>query len=123
AARAALPPSVAHGDAAFNLGRMALLVAGLADHRRLAPEAAHDRLHQPYRAALFPESSALIDGLVSAGALCACWSGAGPSILAVCTSASAPAVQSAGEALLRGLAVPGRCLQVAADTAGLVVAG
>jgi homoserine kinase len=120
-ARAALPPSIAHGDAGFNLGRMGLLLAGLADHRLLVGEATEDRLHQPYRTPLFPESAALLAGLRSAGALAACWSGAGPSLLAMCAADSAGDVQRAGERLLAEAGVAGRSLPIAPDLHGLVV--
>ncbi|HEX2849202.1 MAG TPA: homoserine kinase [Acidimicrobiales bacterium] len=120
-ARAALPAQIAHADAAFNLGRMGLLLVGLADHRRLVHEATEDRLHQPYRTALFPESPALLAGLRDAGALASCWSGAGPTLLALCASASAPAVRAAGESLLAEHGVAGRALQLDADRVGLVV--
>jgi homoserine kinase len=120
-ARSALPATVAHGDAAFNLGRMGLLLAGLADHRHLVAEATDDRLHQPQRTRLFPESTALLHGLRDAGALAASWSGAGPSLLAVCTNDSAAAVQHAGERLLGDHRVPGRSLLLAPDLRGLVV--
>lgn len=120
-ARAALPATIPHGDAGFNLGRMGLLLAGLADHRRLVAEAMEDRLHQPHRSSLFPEAVALLDGLREAGALASAWSGAGPSLLAVCTSDSVDAVQHAGERLLADQGVAGRALRLAADLDGLVV--
>ena len=53
-ARQALPAEVSRESAAFNLSRMALLMAGMADCRLLIPEAAEDRLHQDYRSPLFP---------------------------------------------------------------------
>lgn len=120
-ARAALPSAVAHADAAFNLGRMGLLVAGLADARLLVPAATEDRLHQPHRTPLFPESPALLAGLVDAGARAACWSGAGPTLLAVCTTSAADGVRTRGDELLRELGVPGRALVLPPDTDGLVV--
>lgn len=120
-ARGALPAAVPHADAAFNLGRMGLLLAGLADHRLLVSQAMDDRLHQNQRGALFPESRALIDDLVAAGALAAAWSGAGPSLLAVCTRDSAAAVQRAGERALRAHDVAGTSIQLGADLTGLVV--
>jgi homoserine kinase len=120
-ARAVLPDRVPHRDAAFNLGRMGLLLAGLADHRLLVPEATEDRLHQHQRAALFPQSGVLLAGLVEAGALASCWSGAGPSVLAFCTSDRAGALRDAGERLLAETAVAGRALRLAADLRGLAV--
>lgn len=120
-ARAALPTHLPHGDAAFNLGRLGLVVAGLADHRKLIREATDDRLHQPHRARLFPESAPLMAGLVDAGALASCWSGAGPSLLAICRQGSAEAVREAGESLLADHRVAGRALLLEVDRDGLVV--
>ncbi len=120
-ARAALPSSLPYGDASFNLGRMGVLLAGLADHQRLVPEAMDDRLHQRQRTPLFPESAPLLAGLRDAGALASAWSGAGPSLLAVCTRDSVDAVQRAGERLLEHHGVVGRSLPLAPDLRGLVV--
>lgn len=120
-ARAALPAVVPHADAAANLSRMGLLVAGLADARMLRPAATEDRLHQPYRAQLFPEANDLMFGLVRAGALASCWSGAGPTILGICDAATAGDVRAAGEALLQELGIAGRAIDLAADDDGLVV--
>lgn len=122
-ARRALPATVPHADAAFNLGRLGLLVAGLADRRLLVRQAAEDRLHQAQRAPLFPEAAALLDGLVEAGALASCWSGAGPSLLAVCDAAGAEDVRARGDELLAAAGVPGRALRLAPDLDGLVVDG
>ena len=60
--------------------------------RLLMPEAGDDRLHQDARAALFPEAPALLAGLARPGRLTSCWSGAGPSLLAVCASDAAAGV-------------------------------
>lgn len=120
-ARAALPDSLTYAEATFNLGRLAILLPGLADHRQLVAEAMDDRLHQRQRTPLFPESAPILAGLRDAGALATAWSGAGPSLLAVCTTSSAPAVQAAGEALLVEHAVDGRVLHLAPDREGLVV--
>jgi homoserine kinase len=120
-AREALPASVPHADAGFNLGRMGLLIAGLGDHRRLIAAAAEDRLHQRYRAPLFPESEILLSGLVEAGALAACWSGAGPSILGICTSGAASRVAEAGAKLLAEVGLTGQVLQLAPDYEGVTI--
>ena len=120
-ARGALPSSVPHGDASFNLGRLALLVAGLADHSRLPRAAFEDRLHQPYRASLYPEAASVMAALVEGGALGSCWSGAGPTLLAVATDDSLSSVVAAGEDALASVGLAGRVLEVAPDTDGVVV--
>jgi homoserine kinase len=81
-ARAALPASVPIGDAAFNVAHAAMLVLGLCggDWDLIAGGLA-DRLHQPYRAHLFPRSAELLAQAESLGALGATISGAGPTVL------------------------------------------
>ncbi len=51
-ARAVLPEFVPHYDAAFNVGRAALLVAALAGAPERLFAATEDRLHQSYRASV-----------------------------------------------------------------------
>lgn len=74
-ARQLLPPEVSRESAAFNLSRLALLLAGLADSRLLEPEATEDRLHQDYRSPLFPAAPRLLATMAASGALAVCWSG------------------------------------------------
>jgi homoserine kinase len=121
AARAALPGQVPHVDAAFNLGRVGLLVAGLADHRMLVPAATEDRLHQDQRAVLFPQAPAILAGLRASGALGACWSGAGPTLLAITSVTSVDAVLAAGRRLLADHGVAGRVRDLAPDLEGVTV--
>lgn len=82
-ARTLLPPTVAHPDATFNAARAALLVTALTGHPGQLLEATEDRLHQPYRAPAMPESAHLVHELRAAG-VPAVFSGAGPSVLALC---------------------------------------
>lgn len=121
AAREVLAPTVNRSDAVFNLGRTALLIAGLADRRALVPAAGDDRLHQDARAVLFPESRPILAGLRRSGALTSFWSGAGTTLLAVCERASAGAVADAGERLLGEQAVEGRVLILEADREGITL--
>jgi homoserine kinase len=81
-ARAALPASVPHADAAFNAGRSALLVHALTQAPDLLFPATEDRLHQGYRAEAMPGTASLVAGLRSVG-VAAVVSGAGPSVLAL----------------------------------------
>lgn len=123
AARAALPAQVSHTDASFNLGRMGLLVAGLADREQLIAAACEDRLHQDARAALFPEAPALLSGLREAGAIASCWSGAGPTLLAICARESAESVKIAAKALMSEADLPGEIHRLEADLEGITVSG
>lgn len=120
-ARRVLPGVVQRTDAAFNLGRLGLLLAGLEDHRHLVPAATEDRLHEPYRRALFPESTALCAALRDAGALATCWSGAGPTVLGITAATDAVAVADAGRAALAAASLSGRVMVLEPDQEGLVV--
>jgi homoserine kinase len=81
-ARQLLPRQVPLEDAVFNVGRAALLVAGLANGQKEVLRAAtEDRLHQPPRSVLFPAMPAMFEAALEAGALAACLSGAGSTIL------------------------------------------
>jgi homoserine kinase len=120
-ARQALPTQVSRESAAFNLSRMALLIAGLADSRVLVSEATEDRLHQDYRSPLFPAAPKLLAGMSEGGALAVCWSGAGPSLLGITRATDAPSVKLAAEAALLEADIPGQVLVLRADLDGLVL--
>lgn len=120
-ARKALPAQIAREDAVFNLSRMSLLLAGLADHRFLTHEATEDRLHQSYRTSLFPESLDILRVLDEAGARASCWSGAGPSLLAICGPDEAQGVRAAAETALETFGVEGKVSVLRADRRGLVI--
>lgn len=79
-ARAVLPRTVAHADAAANSARAALLVHALTSDASLLFDATQDFLHQRYRAEVMPEAAGLLRRLRAAG-LAAVLSGAGPSVL------------------------------------------
>ena len=81
-ARAALPATVPHADAARNAGRSALLVHALTTDPELLFAATEDRLHQDYRAAGMPGTADLLARLRVAG-VAAVVSGAGPTVLAL----------------------------------------
>ncbi len=84
-ARAALPAEVPMADAAFNVAHGALLTLGLAQgDLDLVARGLADRLHQPYRAHLYPRSAELLEEAADMGALGATISGAGPTVLVWC---------------------------------------
>jgi len=120
-ARQALPSEVSRESAAFNLSRMALLIAGLADSRLLIGEATEDRLHQDYRSPLFPAAPKLLAGMAEGGALAVCWSGAGPSLLGICQGTEAHKVQAAAQDALAAAGIAGEVLILHPDMHGLVV--
>ncbi len=120
-ARRVLPETVPRADAIFNLQHLALLIAGLADRSTFTPHSMGDTMHQRWREPLFPESAEIIASLYAAGALGACWSGAGPTLLAIATPATVATVGDAGRAALRESGVDGVVLELEADHSGLVV--
>ena len=81
-ARKALPEQVPMADAVANVARGALLTLGLSTGDfGLIGKGLADRLHQPYRAHLFPRSAELLERAVELGAIGATISGAGPTVL------------------------------------------
>jgi homoserine kinase len=84
-ARAALPEAVPIKDAVFNVAHGALLMLGLGTGDwDLIAEGLDDRIHQPYRAHLYPRSADLVEQARHVGALGATFSGAGPAVLVWC---------------------------------------
>jgi homoserine kinase len=82
-ARAVLPADIPVHDVVANISRGALLAVALRDRREdLLAVAMQDRLHQPYRASIFPHLEPVIEAALAAGAAGASLSGAGPTVLA-----------------------------------------
>ena len=95
-ARAALPAQVPLSDAVYNTAHGALLMLGLATGElELVARGLGDRLHQPYRAHLYPRSAELVAGATALGALGATISGAGPTVLVWVERAAAAEVARA----------------------------
>jgi homoserine kinase len=86
ASRAALPKSISHSDAVFNLQRSALFLAALDAHRYdLLADAMQDRLHQPYRMELIPGLAEVLAMPRIRGMLGVALSGSGPTVIALAT--------------------------------------
>jgi homoserine kinase len=84
-ARSAVPAEIPLGDAVFNIAHTAMLMLGLAGGDwDLIGAGLRDRLHQPFRAELYPRSASLLERATTFGALGATISGAGPSVLVWC---------------------------------------
>lgn len=114
-ARRLLPDQITFEDAAFNVGRTALLVAALAagavDALRVATE---DRMHQDRRLARARDTRAAIDAMLRAGAFAAWLSGSGPSAAAFVDRAHAARVAGA-------LPAAGRAVVLEIDDEGAVI--
>jgi homoserine kinase len=121
AMRTVLPESVPFRDAVHNVGAAALAVAALATGRlELLGPATVDRLHEPYRAAAYPELPELVSAAREGGALGACLSGAGSTVIAFTRGEEdAAGIAEALEVRAARLGLAGRaCLQrVRADGA------
>jgi len=118
--REVLPETVPFGDAIANLGRLAIGVAGIAsgtyDHLGALTQ---DRLHEPYRAAVYPQFPALAQAARDAGALGACLSGAGSAVIAFADGlATLSRIEGAFSAVAADLDVPGRVAIAAPRNAG-----
>ncbi|HUO45436.1 MAG TPA: homoserine kinase [Acidimicrobiia bacterium] len=100
-ARAVLADQIPRQVVVRSLGRVAALVAGLLSAEpALLAAACGDELHESPRNRYRPEVAKLIDAAREAGSLHACWSGAGPSVLALTTAGTLAAVTSALEAVI-----------------------
>ena len=118
--RAALPKTVPLADAVANLAALAVGVAGLATGRYdLLGRLTQDRLHEPYRAAVYPQLPRMVAAAREAGALGACLSGAGSTILAFADGmAGITRIESAFFAAAADTDLPGRVLVVEPRNAG-----
>ncbi len=120
AARAALPTHVPHADATFNLARAAGLTLGLRlQDPQLISAGMHDRLHEPYRARLFPHLDAMKDAALTTGALGAALSGAGPSVIALVPPVRVTAVIKAFTETASRIGVTGVTRQLSPITTGV----
>jgi len=121
--RRVLPSKVPLGDAVANLGRVAVGVAGLATGRLdVLRWLTEDRLHEPYRAAVFPQLPRLIADARAAGAIGACLSGAGSTVIAFSDSLAAiAAIEGAFRAAAADTDLPGRIEVIAPRNAGAAV--
>lgn len=118
--RAVLPARVPLADAVSNLGRVALGVAGLATGRHeLLRALTVDRLHERYRARAYPQLPILVAAAREAGAIGACLSGAGSSVIAFTDSMAVIArIEAAFTAVAADRDLPGRVAIVAPRNAG-----
>jgi threonine synthase len=123
AGRALLPRVYDRDDTVHNIGHTALLVAALAGNELSALGAAmDDRCHEPYRAEAFPPLPRFLAAARGAGAIGACLSGGGSSILALSTSGeSADRIARSLQETAAEQQVSGRAVVVSIDRRGAQV--
>ncbi len=122
AARAALPAAVPHKDATANVAAVSALAVGLVRHdHTLISAGMNDRLHEPYRAPLFPHLTPLQEVARTAGAVGAVLSGAGPTVLTLVHPDLVANVSTAMDRAARDVNAPGRVVQVDMSPAGYEV--
>jgi homoserine kinase len=106
-ARAALPASVPHAEAAHALGSLAALIRGLeTGDVELLKRGLSDRLHVPYRLPLIPGGAEAVEAGLGAGAWGVTVSGAGSGLLAVVSPERAEPVAASMAAAFRAVAGP-----------------
>ena len=123
AMRGVLPESVPRADAIANLAAVAIGVAGIASRRfELLGRLTVDRLHEPYRAASYPQLPRLVEAARGAGAIGACLSGAGSTVIAFADQMSSISrIESGLLAAAADTDLPGRVTVVAPRNEGASV--
>jgi homoserine kinase len=123
AMRGVLPDSVPRADAIANLAAVAIGVAGIASRRfELLGRLTVDRLHEPYRAASYPQLPRLVEAARGAGAIGACLSGAGSTVIAFADQMSSISrIESGLLAAAADTDLPGRVTVVAPRNEGASV--
>lgn len=105
-ARKILPARYTRADAVFSLSRVAMLTALLqGGEKSMFRAAMEDRIHQPYRCKLGAGIDKAIAAALKEGALGACLSGSGPTILAFTDRTANP--DAIGRAMSRAFAAAG----------------
>lgn len=119
--RRLLSATLSRQQAVYNIGRAALLVAGLATGRLdVLNVATQDVLHQPARSQLFPAMFDIFAAAREAGALCAYLSGGGSTVLALVRDNQEQIAEAMALAGDRGGA-PGRTILTALSERGAEV--
>ena len=122
-ARQALPGTVSHKDAVYNLSRAALATAAFCDGEYdLLHVATKDALHQKYRLPLIPGGAEVFELALDLGAYAVYLSGAGPTIMAVLHRSDARFFDRAAERLAQNDALKAFTLhRLLPDNTGAVI--
>jgi homoserine kinase len=121
-ARAVLPGVMPRADVVFNLQHAGLLVAAVQNQDEdLMLEALDDRIHEPYRSKLLPELPSLKKLLKDGPAMGCVLSGAGSSILVLCTEANKAKTIERLEDWSQSFKLQGSIRELKVDSKGLQV--
>jgi len=119
-ARAVLPGVMPRADVVFNLQHVGLLVAAVQNQNEsLMSEALDDRIHEPYRSKLLPELPALKKLLKDGPAMGCVLSGAGSSIMVLCTEANKAKTKNLLEEWAQSVKLEGSIEELNVDTEGI----
>lgn len=122
-ARGVIPQTFPIGDAVFNLGRTALIVAAFATRDwSLLRDGMDDRIHQPARGTILGALHPVIQAALDAGAHGAALSGAGSAMIALATARFDEIAAAMGNAAA-GHGSPNRTIRLALSDAGARVVG
>ncbi|HJV44293.1 MAG TPA: homoserine kinase [Bacillota bacterium] len=120
-ARSVLPSNYTRTDTVYSLGHASLLVGALASGRYdVLRFAMRDRIHQPYRTALVPGMSKLLEEAHEYGALGTALSGAGPTIISLLTDKADRLEQFFRETLLEQ-GIGSTTIHLVPDTRGVQI--
>ena len=118
-ARRAMPKAIPISDAVVNLGALTLLLQGLrTGNGDLIADGMHDRPHEPYRWRLIKGGDQVKAAALEAGAWGCAISGAGPSVLALCSEDCGIAVSRAMVKAWEAAGVASRAPVLNLQTAG-----
>jgi len=121
-ARRVLPAGYSRADSIFNASHLGLLLRGLETGRANWLKAAlQDRIHQPYRQSLIRGYEAVRSAALTAGAHGIVISGAGPTLLALASPASAEAVKASMHIAWTGQGVEVQVKLLQIDLQGAIV--
>lgn len=123
-ARAVLPQFLSYEQAVFNIAHLGLLVKALETGKpEWLKEALKDKLHQPYRQSLIRGYERVYEAVLGAGGHGMVISGAGPTLLALCSPGCVSEVMRAmGESWgEEGVRATVRCLEVDREGAKVIV--
>jgi homoserine kinase len=119
-ARAVLPGVMPRADVVFNLQHAGLLVAAVQNQNEtLMSEALDDRIHEPYRSKLLPELPALKKLLKDGPAMGCVLSGAGSSIMVLCTESNKAKTKNCLEEWAQSFKLEGSVVELNVDVEGI----